>query len=506
VRKLIKEFDQDVKFGIPALRPLRFVRAGDIFGALVQAIADPGQKEEGGTTGGSTRPSTSSNRGTGIGGGDLFGGNRSGGGLGGLGSDSGGFGRSSGGGMSLSESLSTGDQDVTPEARIIGNTRIIADKRANTIIVIGNNEVKNKVFGLLDKLDVRAPQVAIHTIIGELNLTNNESFGINYIVNNGGRVTAGSTGTGTGTGNGNGGTGGGTGTDGTGTGAIANNVISLNNGVPGLNLNNLLGNRTITQIVTGGASGLSGFVTAGNAFNAIVDALESTNRFRVVSRPSVFTSNSKRALIASGEEIAVPRSINSGFAGGNVNVGSNLVTQSSIDYKTVALQLEVLPLINSEREVTLEIVQKVDEVSGSDLIDNNPVPRIATRVLQTTVSVPNEGTLALGGLIRARNSKTTSGIPYLSRIPVLGPLFRRTTTDKSRTELVILMRPVVSLNPCEDIDTKERGMEFFNIEPDLESTIYPSNLRKKVPAVEMSRRSPLTLRQETECVEEGFGK
>lgn len=202
----------------------------------------------------------------------------------------------------------------------------------------------------------------------------------------------------------------------------------------------------------------------------------------------------------------MPRSINSGFSGGSVNNGSNLVTQSSIDYKTVALQLEVLPLINSEREVTLDILQKVDEVSGSDLIDNNPVPRIATRVLQTTVSVPNEGTLVLGGLIRARNSKTTSGIPYLSRLPLLGPLFRRTTTDKSRSELVILMRPVVSLGPTEDLDSKERQMEYFNIEPDLESTIYPPNLRKKVPPIEMSRRAPLILREETNGVEFRTGR
>ena len=88
-------------------------------------------------------------------------------------------------GLSLSESLNTQERDTIPEAKIIGNTKIIADKRANTIIVLGNKEVKTKVFALLEQLDVRAPQVMLHTIIGELNLTNNRNLGVNYILNRG---------------------------------------------------------------------------------------------------------------------------------------------------------------------------------------------------------------------------------------------------------------------------------------------------------------------------------
>ncbi len=122
------------------------------------------------------------------------------------------------------------------------------------------------------------------------------------------------------------------------------------------------------QVAVAGAGGLSGFIAAGNSLNVVVNALKSTNRFHVVARPNVFTSNNKKAIIASGQEIAVPTqtltSINN-----STNISDNASVSSSIQFKHVALQLEVVPLINSEREVTLEILQKIDElVPGGDRV------------------------------------------------------------------------------------------------------------------------------------------
>ncbi len=501
IRKLIHEFDADVPFGEPSIRPLKFVAAGDILPTIVDAITEPGQKQEGGQGGG--RSASGTNRNTGTNTNDLSSRNSnfSNNGSNGLG----GSGTGNGGSATLSESLGTSERDIVPEARIIGSTKIIADKRANTIIVLGNKEVKTKIFALLDELDVRAPQVMINTVIGELNLSNNQQFGVNYILNNGRRsgllgttnTTTGTTTTGTTTGT--------TTTDGTGTGSTASaatntgtGALSLSGNNPSINLAGLLSSRNITQLATAGAGGFSGFIAAGSAFNAIVDALESTDRFKVVSRPSIFTSNNKKAIISSGEEIAVPVNITGGF-NGSTGTTNGLVTQSSISYKTVALQLEVLPLINSDREVTLDIVQKIDQQSGSDTIDNNSIPRIATRALSTTVSVPNEGTLVLGGLIKQTEDRGTAGIPILGRLPLVGALFRKTTKDKTRTELVVLIRPVVTIGPNEDVRGRERAMEALNIEPDVEATIYPTNLRKKVrveTAVPMRRTVPV-LRTDT---------
>ena len=80
----------------------------------------------------------------------------------------------------MTEELSTEPIDTAPQAVIVGNTKLIADSRANTIIVLGNREVVVKVEKILDEMDVKAPQVALSTVIGELTLNNDEEFGVDY--------------------------------------------------------------------------------------------------------------------------------------------------------------------------------------------------------------------------------------------------------------------------------------------------------------------------------------
>jgi type II secretory pathway component GspD/PulD (secretin) len=220
-----------------------------------------------------------------------------------------------------------------------------------------------------------------------------------------------------------------------------------------------------------GGSGLTGFVTAGNSMTAIVTALENTTRFRVISRPNVIARNNKKAIIASGQEIAIPAEIQSAL--NSVNSSNGIVTNSSVQYKEVTLQLEVVPLINSEREVSLDVLQKIDNVSGSTIIDNNSIPTINTRYVKTSVTVPNNSTLVLGGLIQQSTNKVKSGIPVLSNIPLLGVLFSNTTKEKIRQELVILVRPVVSWTPPETEMLRQRSEEFLNLEPNLEASLYP---------------------------------
>jgi type II secretory pathway component GspD/PulD (secretin) len=98
----------------------------------------------------------------------------------------------------------------------------------------------------------------------------------------------------------------------------------------------------------------------------------------------------------------------------------------SIEYKKVVLQLEVVPLINSEKEVSLDILQKLDSlVPGGDVdISGNRVPTIDTKYIRTNVSAPNGSTIILGGLIEDQKEKSYTGMPYLSRIPIIGAAFR----------------------------------------------------------------------------------
>src|SRR5204862_276510 len=274
--------------------------------------------------------------------------------------------------LNISEELSTTAVDTTPKAVTVGNAKIIADQRANSIIVLGNREVVVKVQKILDEMDVSSPQVALSTVIGELTLNNNEEFGVDYFL----RVNKRFSGT----------------TNLTGippfTGATTSGSPPMTTG------GNIFSPATIgnfTQLAAAAASGSNVYLAAGNTLAEVVHLLNTTRRFRTISRPMVFTSNNKKAIIASGTEIPVPVSTLSNATTIGTNVAS---VASNVEFKKVALQLEVVPLINSEKEVSLHILQKIDSLTGqSTNISGNSIPTISTRYIRSNVSAPNGATI-----------------------------------------------------------------------------------------------------------------
>jgi len=428
IRQLIHEFDANVEFGKPITRYLQYISAGDILPVLVQALTEPGAEQGAGTGGQGGLPGVGPSPAQGrtqqrqgeVGTSPLT--SQYGTGTGGTGST-----------LNISEELSTQPVDTVPKAVTIGNSKLIADQRANSIIILGNREVVTKVEKILDEMDVKAPQVALSTVIGQLTLNNNEEFGVDWFAKYNRRFV----------------------------GTSRNNQIFNNNPVaipgvaipgssPGSSVSpNILDPANLinfSQIIQQVGNGTNIYVAAGNAFAAIVHLLESTNRFRVLSRPTVFTSNNKKAIIASGQEVPVPVSTltNTNTAG---LVNNTAAVSASIEYKKVVLQLEVVPLINSEKEVSLDILQKIDSIvpGGNVNISGNEVPTIDTRYIRSNVSAGNGSTIVLGGLIEDQKQKNYEGFPYLSRIPLIGAAFRSTASGKQRRELIILMCPEVTL-------------------------------------------------------------
>ncbi len=278
IRQLIHEFDANVEFGKPVTRYLKYVSAGDILPVLVQALTEPGTESgaggagAGGLPGAGGTPSQNQTQqrqtNSPL---NSYSGTQSGG-------------EST---LNISEELSTQPVDTVPKAVTIGNSKLIADQRANSIIILGNREVVMKVQKILDEMDVRAPQVALSTVIGQLTLNNNEEFGVDWFAKYQNKVV----------------------------GISRNNTVFGNNNPaiplpevsPGIN-NGIIDPANLinfSQIVQNVANGTNIYVAAGNYLSAIVHLLESTGRFKVVSRPTVFTSNNKKAIIASGQEVPV---------------------------------------------------------------------------------------------------------------------------------------------------------------------------------------------------------
>src|SRR6266542_2428092 len=181
IRQLIHEFDANVEFAKPITRYLQYVSAGDVLPVLVQALTEPGMEGAGAAPSGGPLPGASPAPQRGQRGTSSSYGGKSGGGLSDLtGGTSGTSGGATGSTMNISEELSTQPVDTTPQAVTIGNAKLIADQRANSIIVLGNREVVVKVGKILDEMDVKAPQVALSTVIGQLTLSNNEEFGVDW--------------------------------------------------------------------------------------------------------------------------------------------------------------------------------------------------------------------------------------------------------------------------------------------------------------------------------------
>jgi type II secretory pathway component GspD/PulD (secretin) len=118
-------------------------------------------------------------------------------------------------------------------------------------------------------------------------------------------------------------------------------------------------------------------------------------------------------------------------------------------------------------------LQKLDSLAGSTLVNGNSIPNIATRYIKTSVSAPNCATIVLGGLITDDKRRSTSGVPLLSKVPIIGALFRNTMKTKGRTELVILMRPEVSLTKLDLYRLRRKSEDKTHFGPELEQDDCP---------------------------------
>ncbi|CAN5914012.1 type II secretion system secretin GspD [soil metagenome] len=465
VASLIAEFDKPVEVPVPYERKLSNIYSVDVLAVLADLL----QEAKGGSTqlpGGGTlnqqqqSQTTSSNS---------FLTGRSGttnarGGTFSTGSGSSASTDGSGSGVtSRPDQLIESSEDNAPISVLINKTRIIADPLANSIIVIGPKESQDKVAMLLDKLDQKSPQVYLSTVIGKLTLGKGSQIGVDYlqkyaqIGNN--------------------------------SGIASSFITSREDAITNNNISDLRDNLITTAF--GPAKGLNIYGQISDTVDVLISALSTSNDFKVLSRPSVFALNNKKAVITSGQSIPVPtQSLTNASSTGNNNNNGNVTT--TIEYKDVVLKLEVIPLINPDGNVTLRIAQVNDTVVGSQLIGGNIVPTIGTEQLTTTVTVPDGNTIVIGGLISEQDKKDTEGIPGLSRIPVLGRLFREDVKSKERSELIIFIQPVVvngvaamkraSMN--EDLRT-DVGRDAYKTFPDkvvprasAEDDVNPANRRR----------------------------
>lgn len=196
----------------------------------------------------------------------------------------------------------------------------------------------------------------------------------------------------------------------------------------------------------------------GHSAAAIVQALDNVTDVRTLSSPSVMAQNNREATLNVGQKIPIASvSFNPAMGGANG-------TYSQVQYLDTGIILKVRPRITRDGMVFLDIVQEVSRPTG--IADANGNVRIDTSKVTTSAVAPSGETVVLAGLISDGTTRGSSGIPGLSRIPIIGGLFGQQGSGKTRDELVILITPTVVRNPMEARElTDEYTRRFRGMEP-----------------------------------------
>lgn len=373
---------------------LKYVTAKDLAARLSDVFGGGSSRGGGGDGGGySLIPGGQVNV-IGGGGGDSKDGGYDGGGINPGGGSSGGGGSSLGsGGLSLNPSQG-GSGSVVLE---VGGDKVAvsAIEENNTLLVRSTSSAWRSILDVIEKLDVLPLQVHIESQVAEVTLGGELAYGVNWFLEK----------------------------------AITDN------GLPDLTGPAIPSKWSTLGGSIGGVAGPgAAWTLIKNDAAAVITALDKVTDVRLLQTGSVLTRNNSEATLNVGSRIPITTvSI-------NPILGSNNTT-SSVQYLDTGVILKVRPRVTKDGTVFLDIVQEVSS-PGSDADANGNV-RINTRRLKTEAVTNSGDTVLLAGLIQDGTTRGSTGLPGLSRIPVIGGLFGRQSSNQDRTEVVVLITATI---------------------------------------------------------------
>ena len=311
---------------------------------------------------------------------------------------------------------------------VVRNIQVVPDKDNNTLLIVATPAEYLIIESALKKLDVAARQVMIEMVIAEVSLTDNFQFGVEWYFRNGANQAGGNFRRGT----------------------TVGNLFDTAATVAGAGL---------AARVPGFNYLLSGAFPGG--IQAALSLLGTAANTKIVANPQVAALDNQKSTIKVGDRIPITQQT---LVGGTTNA----VTTTS-QYIDTGVLVSVTPRINAGGLVTMDIQAEVS--NPGDVTTAGEAPPINTRSLQSMVAVQSGETLVMGGLIRDTKTQGSEGIPWLSKLPVIGGLFGAQDIKDTRSELVLFVTPrvVESQNDLRAvIDDLRRRMER------LDTTFMPS--------------------------------
>ncbi len=240
--------------------------------------------------------------------------------------------------------------------------------------------------------------------------------------------------------------------------------------------------RPIAGLITAASGGSWTFL--GHNSEAIISALDSISQVRVLSAPSLVVRSNVEADFDSGTQIPVASTIFNPSSGSNPTplppgqTDPNLNTYSQVQFRQTGVSLKVKPRVSSNGMVFMDITQDVSSPSatGPTIAGNISVDN---RRLKTSVAVQSGETVVLAGLIKETSGTGSNGVPYLSRLPIIGGLFGTKTVNSGREEVLVLITPTVLRDPYDARKlTDEYGRRFRALDPLRQSPLRQSPLQQ----------------------------
>ncbi|MFT5033067.1 MAG: type IV pilus assembly protein PilQ [Bacteroidia bacterium] len=314
--------------------------------------------------------------------------------------------------MGVFERKSRGDKDEGDDI-LSERGRVVLESRTNSLLITETSAKLEEIRRLIKQVDVPIRQVQIEARIVRANSDFDQSLGVRW---GGAYAKAGSSDIKSANAN----------IDDNNT--TTNNLIeAANNGdpsfevVPGM----------ISDLGVAGAAGsfALGYIGRNVFLNLELSALESKGRGEIVSQPKVITGDKEPAIIKAGTEIPYPESSTNG--------------ETTITFKEAVLSLDVTPIITPDDRILLDLLINQDTVGQLVIATGlgGQIPTIDTTELKTKVLVGNGETVVLGGVYETVDIETTTKVPFFGDLPFIGRLFRRTSIEKDKSELLIFITP-----------------------------------------------------------------
>lgn len=309
-------------------------------------------------------------------------------------------------------------------ASVDGNVMVSAYSGTNAIVINASSEMQQRIANVIKMLDVPRAQVLVEAIVVEVSEGAAKDLGVQYILAGGKSSNIPFTVTN--------------------YSNTAPNILALtgalqlkdNNSDDTDSARDLARTAAVESLLgfNGFGFGIAGETDGGTVFGAILNALEKDSGSNVLSTPSIMTMDNETAKFLSGQEIPITT--------GQTLTSTSTNPFTTIERKDVGVQLEVTPQVNDEHEIRLQIRQEISSIAGavstesSELVTNK-------REIQTTVRVKDGEIVVLGGLIQQDESVSVDKVPFLGDIPLLGRAFRSDSKSRSKTNLMIFLRPTI---------------------------------------------------------------